>query len=93
MEYRQSREEQDHLPCPAGHNTFDVVQDLFGFLGYGGILQAHLHGLVQSVWHCTAVTSGSPSWRKMVVMDVPLTGETSFRADKSALDKGPKEKG
>ena len=34
-------EGQDHLPCPAGHTSFDAAQVTIGFLSYKGILLAH----------------------------------------------------
>ena len=36
-------EEQDHLPHPAGHASFDAVQDTVGFLSREGTLLAHVH--------------------------------------------------
>ena len=35
-------EEQDHLPRPAGHSSFDAAQDTIGFLGCKGALLVHL---------------------------------------------------
>ena len=34
-------EEQDQLPRPAGHASFDAVQDTVGFLGCKGTMLAH----------------------------------------------------
>jgi len=35
-------EGQDHLPHPAGHNSFDAVQDMVGFLSCKGTLLDHV---------------------------------------------------
>jgi len=35
-------EGQAHLPCPAGHTSFDEAQDTVGFLGCKGTLLPHV---------------------------------------------------
>ncbi|PKU46981.1 rna-directed dna polymerase from mobile element hypothetical protein [Limosa lapponica baueri] len=35
-------EEQNHLPRPAGHTSFDAAQDVVGFLGCQSVLSAHV---------------------------------------------------
>ena len=38
--HQQRRKGQDHLPCPAGHASFDAAQDMVGFLVWEGTLLA-----------------------------------------------------
>ena len=40
--HQQRRKGQDHLPCPAGHASFDAAQDMVGFLGCEGTFLAHV---------------------------------------------------
>jgi len=47
MRSHQSRvKEQDPLPCPAGHATFDAAQDVVGFLGCKCTLSDHVELLI-----------------------------------------------
>jgi len=43
-------EGQDHLPCPAGHISFDVAQNTVGFLGCEGTLLVHIHQYLQVLY-------------------------------------------
>jgi len=40
--HQRRAEGQNHLPCPAGHSSFDTAQDKVGFLGCEGTLLPHV---------------------------------------------------
>ena len=44
--HQRRAEEQDHLPCPAGHASFDAAQDMVGLLGCKSTLLARVQLLI-----------------------------------------------
>jgi len=57
--HQHRAEEQDHLPWPAGHASFNAAQDMVGFLGCEGTLLAHVQLPIHQnsqhyfLWNCS----------------------------------------